>query len=50
MIEKIIAPTLDRIPGRRYVNLGALVTIGVPHGLIEYFLGTIVLHYMDKRS
>lgn len=37
MIEKIIVPTLDRIPGRRYVNLGALVTMGVPHRLIEYF-------------
>lgn len=37
MIEKIIVPTLDRIPGRRYVNLGALVTMGVPHDLIEYF-------------
>ena len=37
MIEKIIVPTLERIPTRRWVNLGALVTMGVTHGLIEYF-------------
>lgn len=37
MIEKIIVPTLDRIPARRYINLGALVTMGVPHSRIEYF-------------
>ena len=37
MIEKIIVPTLERTPVRQYVNLGALVTMGVPYHLIEYF-------------
>ena len=37
MIEKIIVSTLDKIPGRRYVNLGALAAMGVPRDLIEYF-------------
>ena len=37
MIEKIIVPTLERIPTRRYVNLGALATMGVPYPHIEYF-------------
>ena len=37
MIEKIIVPTLERRLDRRYINLGALVTMGVPCSLIEYF-------------
>ena len=36
-IEKIIVPTLERTPARRYINLGALVTMGVPYSHIEYF-------------
>lgn len=37
MIEKIIVPTIKRTPARRYINLGALVAMGVPYPLIEYF-------------
>lgn len=37
MIERIIVPNLLRYPERRWANRGALIEMGVPNALIEYF-------------
>ena len=48
MISKIIVPTLERIPGRRYANLGALLLQGTPIERIEYFPARDARDWIDN--
>ncbi len=48
LLKRIIVPNLPRRTDRRYANLGALVTMGVPHNIIEYFPARDALDYVGQ--
>ena len=50
MIEKIIIPNLERCQERRWANRGALIEMGVPNALIEYFPARDCQDYVGRPA